>query len=73
MKTALPLSAIGLEMGIAAALGYWLGAWLDRRFDTAPWLMVGTLLLFVAVAFRNLFRLVMQRARDDNQEDEASR
>ena len=57
-------SALGLEMGISTALGYLLGAWLDRRFGTTPYLMLACLLLGISAGFRSLFRAArMNRPR----------
>ena len=32
---------IGLELAAAVLLGVWTGYWLDGKFGTAPWLMLG--------------------------------
>jgi len=32
--------SVGLEMGIAVAVGLFLGRYLDDKFDTKPWLTV---------------------------------
>jgi ATP synthase protein I len=53
---ALRYSALGLEMGVATALGYGTGWWLDRRFGTKPYLMLVMLLLGIAAGFRSLYR-----------------
>lgn len=41
-RKAAQVGAVGMEMGIAVAVGYFGGAWLDSKFGTAPYLgMVG--------------------------------
>ena len=36
---------IGLEIAIGVALGYVIGAWIDRRWDSSPWgVLAGTML-----------------------------
>ncbi len=32
---------IGLELAVAVLLGFWGGYWLDKKLDSAPWLMLG--------------------------------
>jgi len=61
------LSSIGLEMGVAVALGWAIGRWLDGRFGTQPWLMLTFLLLGVAAGFKGVYaaaREAVQRTRD---------
>ncbi|MEM9493010.1 MAG: AtpZ/AtpI family protein, partial [Myxococcota bacterium] len=41
-------ASVGLEMGAAVFLGWGLGYWLDREFDTKPYLMLLFLLCGVA-------------------------
>lgn len=56
-RFAIGFSAIGLQFGFLAAVGYYLGRWLDARFETTPWLSTSLVLLGIAVAFRDLFRM----------------
>jgi len=51
-------SAIGLEMGFSVAIGAAIGYYLDRYFDTSPWLTLIFLILGVAAGFRGLFSLL---------------
>ena len=50
------LSSVGIEMGVAVVIGWAIGFWLDRRFDTGPWLMVIFLLFGVAAGFKGMIR-----------------
>jgi len=45
-RTAVTVGAVGLEMGFAVAIGYFIGAWLDGKFGTT---YLGLLGLFVGV------------------------
>jgi ATP synthase protein I len=38
-KIAARYSAVGLEMGLAVAVGFFVGRWLDQKLGTAPWMM----------------------------------
>jgi ATP synthase protein I len=49
-------ASLGLEMGIAVVIGWWVGSWLDRKLDTGPWLMLVFLLFGVAAGFKGLWR-----------------
>jgi len=57
---------IGIEFGIATAIGYFAGRWLDARFDTAPWLAMFLALCGIAAASMDLVRLV-RRAREEDE------
>ncbi len=62
-------SAVGIEMGVAVGIGVVVGSYLDRRFDTEPWLLLTFLGLGIAAGFKAFFRLVKQLSpsRKDNQ------
>jgi len=48
-------ASVGLEMGIAVAIGVGLGHLADNHFGTNPWLMLVGLLLGTAAGFKGLF------------------
>lgn len=58
------LSALGLEMGLAIAIGIFIGHLLDAYFHTRPWLTIIFLLLGIAASFRSLFSLLKRIERD---------
>ncbi len=49
------LSTVGLSMAFAIGLGALIGHYLDKKFDTDPWLFFIFLGFGIAAAFRNLF------------------
>ena len=49
-------TTIGLDLVLSVMLGLFGGQWLDRKFDTAPWLQVTGLLFGVAAGFSAVFR-----------------
>jgi ATP synthase protein I len=55
-RQAARLGAVGLEFGVSIFIGYLLGAWLDRKLGTQPYLTLTCLLLGIAAGFRSLFR-----------------
>src|ERR1041384_5047703 len=50
----LSMSSAGLELGISVGLGALFGAWLDGKFGTGPWVMVGFLVLGVVAGVRGV-------------------
>lgn len=57
-------SAIGLQFAISIAVGAFAGNWLDKKFDTAPWLLLVGVLFGSAAGFRDLYRLAREQADD---------
>jgi ATP synthase protein I len=49
------LASLGLEMGIAVAIGAGMGWLLDRWLGTKPWLLLVFLLFGIAAGFRGMF------------------
>jgi ATP synthase protein I len=47
-------SSLGLQVALSIFIGFGVGRYLDKRFDTDPWLTVVFFLLGVAAAVRNL-------------------
>jgi ATP synthase protein I len=55
--------SLGLEMGVAIAIGLLIGLWLDKRFDTKPWLTILFLLFGLAAGFKNVIRIIREEER----------
>lgn len=53
-------SAVGLEIGLCMALGFFAGKWLDKRFATFPWLTV----LFAACGIGAAVKVVLRVIRN---------
>ena len=51
-------SSLGLSVSLAIFIGLGLGVWLDRKFDTSPWLTLIFLGFGIAAGFRNIGRAV---------------
>jgi ATP synthase protein I len=62
--SAASLSSVGLEMGVAAAIGFGIGYWLDGRFGTTPWLQIIFLLFGVAAGFKGLYDATKKARRN---------
>lgn len=51
-------SAVGIEIAVAVAVSSLAGAWLDRRFDTEPWLFLFGMIVGLGAATRAVVRVV---------------
>ena len=51
-------SSLGLSVSLAVFIGLGIGVWLDRKFDTSPWLTLIFLGFGIAAGFRNIGRAV---------------
>jgi ATP synthase protein I len=49
--------SFGFTIAAAVVLAYVLGTWLDRKFGTEPWFLIGFLLWFIVAAFVKLFQV----------------
>jgi len=57
-------STLGLTIVIATFIGLALGLWLDRVFNTSPWLTVTFLVVGIIAGFRNFYRFMSKRAKE---------
>jgi ATP synthase protein I len=60
-------ATVGLDLGLSVLVGLYAGWWLDRRFDTSPWLTLLGLSFGVAAGFRALWRALQQANREAEQ------
>ena len=68
-RSALRFSAVGLEMGVAVAIGYGLGWYLDSKLGTKPTFTLVGLLLGIAAAFLTIIRAGIALRKLDNGDD----
>jgi ATP synthase protein I len=57
-------STLGLTIVIATFIGLALGLWLDRVFNTSPWLTVIFLIVGIVAGFRNFYLFMSRRAKE---------
>ncbi len=69
----LAASALGLELGVSVIVGLLFGYWLDKRFDTAPWLMIVGVAFGFAAGIRAIVRGVKKADRVQRREEEEAR
>jgi F0F1-type ATP synthase assembly protein I len=63
--------AIGFEIAIAIAVGYFGGTFLDKKLGTKPWLMIFGLVAGVGAAIKALVRLTRDYKRSSGGGDDA--
>lgn len=66
-KKAARFGAVGLEMGLAVAIGYLGGNWLDGRLGTAPVLGLVGLVAGVGAAGKALWDVAREMRRGDEE------
>ena len=55
-------SSLGISVALAIFIGLGIGIWLDRKFDTSPWLMLIFLIFGIIAGFRNI-AMAVKRVR----------
>lgn len=68
------LSTVGITLVVSTVIGYFVGHYLDGRFNTTPWLTLVFLLLGIAAGFKNLYdqtRRLMDLDKHETKDDNA--
>jgi len=55
-------SSLSFSIALSIVIGLGIGYWLDKKFETTPWLTLIFLGLGVIAGFRNIY-MALQRAR----------
>jgi ATP synthase protein I len=55
-------SSLGFSVALSIFIGLGIGVWLDRKFDTSPWLTLIFLGLGIAAGYRNI-ALAIKKSR----------
>jgi F0F1-type ATP synthase assembly protein I len=58
------LTAVPFILLFGPLIGYFAGEWLDRRFDTAPYLMVLMIVLGFVAAGKEVWSLIQKASRE---------
>jgi len=58
---------LGLRFALAAALGGWLGYWLDGKLHTSPLLLILGVMLGGTAGFINLYRTTLRLTQEEKQ------
>ena len=60
------VGSFGFTTAGAIAGGYFLGNYLDKKLNTAPWLMLSFILLGIAGSFVEFFKLIKKLSREND-------
>lgn len=65
-----PFLTLGMQLALPVVVFFFLGRWLDQKFETAPWLMIAGLAIGTIGGFIKFFRTVLslgdsKRPQDD--------
>lgn len=60
------VGSFGFTMAGAAAGGYFLGSYLDKKLNTAPWFMLSFIVLGIAGSFIEFFKLIKKLSREND-------
>jgi ATP synthase protein I len=69
LRKYLRFSTLGIEIGVALAIGLLLGWYLDQLFGTEPWLLIFFFIFGLAAGFRNLIRLARKDWESSDNDD----
>ena len=64
------LSSVGISMVASTFIGLAMGYYLDKWFETSPWLTLIFLVLGIISGFRNIFILTQRELRRQQREQE---
>jgi len=64
--------AVGIEVAVAIAIGYFGGHWLDGKLHTGPWLTIVGFVAGIGAAVKALVRVTRAYQKKDQEEDLAS-
>lgn len=59
------LTTIPIILLAGPAVGYFMGGWIDRKFQIHPWFTVALTALGFVASSREVFRLLKQISKDD--------
>jgi len=60
-------SSLGLEMGLSVVIGITIGYYLDKFFNTSPYLMILFMLFGVAAAAKTVVTLIRKAKKDERE------
>lgn len=65
--------AVGFEVAVAIAVGYFGGQWLDQKFGTTPWLTIVGFFAGVGAAIKALVRVTRDYRKKLAQDQDAEK
>ena len=62
------LSTLGLEMGVSVGVGVYGGIWLDRKFNTSPYLTIFGIIVGFGAAIKSFMRVIKKLQKEFSDE-----
>jgi ATP synthase protein I len=69
VRSLMSYSSLGLEMGLCVAIGIAMGYFLDRRFETYPYLSIIFMFFGILAAFKTIF-VLLRKIEKENERDQ---
>jgi F0F1-type ATP synthase assembly protein I len=60
------VGSFGFTTAGAIAVGYFIGSYLDKKFDTSPWCMLSFIMLGIVGSFIEFFKLIKKLSNETN-------
>jgi len=68
-----PYLGLGLQLALTVAIFYFVGSWLDDRFETAPYLMVVCSMVGIVGGFIKFSRTVTELSKEEDERRRAQK
>jgi ATP synthase protein I len=69
VKSMLSYSSLGLEMGLCVAIGLVIGYFLDKYFQTYPYLSIVFMILGIVAAMKAIYTLAKKMEKENERDD----
>jgi len=66
-KAVIYASSLGIEIALSIGIGGYFGFWLDKKFDTEPWLLLLFFLFGIGAAIKSLIRFIKIVEKEDRE------
>lgn len=67
------LGQVGITVVVTIGMCFFIGKWLDTKFNTQPIFLIIFILLGIGASFRNLYMLLMLDYKKEQQKEEQQR
>lgn len=71
VKSMLSYSSLGLEMGLCVAIGVTIGYFLDKYFETYPYLSIVFMFFGIAAAMKTIYKMAKKMEKENERNNGA--
>jgi ATP synthase protein I len=65
VKSLLSYSSLGIEMGLCVAIGIGMGYYLDKYFETSPYLTIIFMIFGIIAAMKTIYQLMKKLEKEN--------